>query len=78
METALKYVFVILLLIVATVVIIGLLSMWTGQSSDMATGIVNFFKGLSPGDLNKLFEKGDEGGQQGQNQPILPNPSPPP
>jgi hypothetical protein len=56
MHTTLKYVIVILLLIVVTVVIIGLLAMWTGQASDMATGIVNFFKGLNPADMKDIFK----------------------
>jgi hypothetical protein len=56
METALKYVIVIVMLIVLTVIIIGLLSMWTGQSSDMASGIVKFFKNLNPGDTENILK----------------------
>lgn len=56
METALKYVIVIILLIVVTVVIIGLLAVWTGQSSDMASGIVKFFQNLNPADMSNVLK----------------------
>lgn len=56
METALKYVIVIVLLIVVTIVIIGLLAMWTGQSSDMASAIVKFFQSLDPSNMKDVLK----------------------
>ncbi|MCX6818227.1 MAG: hypothetical protein NTU57_05215 [Candidatus Aenigmarchaeota archaeon] len=57
METAIKYVMIIFILIVVTIIIIGLLSVWTGQSSDMASGIVNFFSGVGPDNLKDVLKK---------------------
>ncbi len=48
MHLALKFIIIILLLIVVTAVIIGLMAVWTGQASDMVTGIVEFFRGANP------------------------------
>ena len=57
MEMAIRYVMIILILILVTIVIIGLLAMWTGQSSDMATGIVNFFKNVGPDEIKDVIKK---------------------
>ena len=57
METALKYVIIIILLIIVTVVIIGLLVMWTGQSSDMVSAIVKFFQNLNPSEMKDVLNK---------------------
>jgi hypothetical protein len=56
MQFALKFVVTILILIVITIVIICLLSVWTGQSSDIVSGIINFFKGMDPSNLGEVFE----------------------
>lgn len=56
MQLALKFVITIFILIVVTIVIIGLLSVWTGQSNDIVSGIVDFFMGVDPGNLGDVLK----------------------